>query len=168
MAISLVPPLANVGILLGADRPELAFGSLLLFVTNYFAILLTGSFVFGLMGFPAPVLSGATPRVRQLAITTVVLMIAIIAVPLGLASRTVIRDSLVESRVTEAAKSWTAGTGYHLKSVTANDKTVSVVVAGTGAIPAPETIESQLSGQIYGMRVRVTAIPAQIIEFGTK
>ena len=168
IAISLVPPLANVGILLGADRPELAFGSLLLFVTNYFAILLTGSFVFGLMGFPAPVLSTATPRVRQLAITTVVLMIAIIAVPLGLASRTVIRDSLVESRVTKAAKSWTAGTGYHLKSVTANDKTVSVVVAGTGAIPAPEKIESQLSGQIYGMRVRVTAIPAQIIEFGTK
>jgi len=168
IAISLVPPLANVGILLGADRLDLALGSLLLFVTNYVAILLTGSFVFGLMGYPAAALSGATPRTRQFAITTVILMIAIIAVPLGLASRAVIRDSLVESRVTDAAKSWTAGTGYHLKSVTASDKMISVVVTGTGAIPAPEEIESHLKGQIYGMHVRVTAIPAQVFEFATK
>ena len=168
IAISLVPPLANVGILLGAEQPELALGSLLLFVTNYVAILLTGSFVFGLMGYPAAALSGATPRARQVAIVTVVLMIGLVAVPLGLASRGVIRDNLVESRVTEAAKSWTAGTGYRVMSVTTSDEKVSVVVTGTGAIPAPEEIESHLNGQIYGMRVRVTAIPAQIIEFGTK
>ena len=79
-----------------------------------------------------------------------------------------IRDNLVESRVTEAAKSWTAGTDYRVMSVTTSDEKVSVVVTGTGAIPAPEEIESQLNGQIYGMRVRVTAIPAQILEFGTK
>jgi len=120
------------------------------------------------MGFPAAALSGATPRARQVAISTVLLMIALIAVPLGLASRGVIRDNLIESRVTDAAKSWTAGTGYRLMSVTAGDDKVSVVITGTGAIPAAEAIESHLNGQIYGMRVRVTAIPAQIIEFGTK
>jgi uncharacterized hydrophobic protein (TIGR00271 family) len=51
IAISLVPPLANVGILLALGRPDLASGSLLLFATNYFAILLTGSLIFGLIGF---------------------------------------------------------------------------------------------------------------------
>ena len=168
IAISLVPPLANVGILLGAEQYDLALGSLLLFLTNYVAILLTGSFVFGLMGYPAAALSGATPRARQLAIITVVLMIALIAVPLGLASRRLIRDNLIEIRVTEAAKSWTAGTGYRLMSVTASDDKVSVLVTGTGVIPDPDKIESQLNGQIYGMRVRVTAIPAQIVEFATK
>lgn len=137
-------------------------------MTNYVAILLTGSFVFGLMGYPAAALSGATPRARQVAITTVLLMIALIAVPLGLASRGVIRDNLVESRVTEAARTWTAGTGYRLMSVTTSDEKVSVVVTGTGAIPDPEEIESHLNGQIYGMRVRVTAVPAQVYEFATK
>ena len=168
IAISLVPPLANAGILLGAGRHDLAHGSLLLFLTNYVAILLTGSLVFGLMGFPAAALSGATPRARHLAITTVLLMIALIAVPLGLASRGVIRDNLVESRVTEAARSWTAGTGYRLISVTTSDDTVSVVVTGTGEIPVQGGLESQLDGQIYGTRVRVTAIPSQIIEFATR
>ena len=42
IAISLVPPLTNAGILFAAGQPDLAVGSLLLFVTNYFAILLTG------------------------------------------------------------------------------------------------------------------------------
>ena len=168
IAISLVPPLANVGILLGAGRHDLALGSLLLFLTNYVAILLTGSFVFGLMGFPAAALSGATPRARNLAIVTVLLMIALIAIPLGLASRRVIRDNLVESRVTEATQSWTAGTGYRLVSATASDEQVSVVVTGTGTVPPREGLEAQLNGRIYGMRVRVTAIPSQIIEFATK
>jgi hypothetical protein len=95
-------------------------------------------------------------------------MIALIAVPLGLASRGVIRDNLVESRVTEAARSWTAGTGYRLISVTTSDDTVSVVVTGTGEIPVQGGLESQLDGQIYGTRVRVTAIPSQIIEFATR
>ena len=35
IAISLVPPLANVGILLANGYPSLAAGSMLLFVTNY-------------------------------------------------------------------------------------------------------------------------------------
>jgi hypothetical protein len=80
----------------------------------------------------------------------------------------VIRDNLVESRVTEVTKSWTAGTGYRLMSVTASDEKVSVVVTGTGAVPPQEGLEAQLDGQIYGMRVRVTAIPAQILEFATR
>ena len=61
-----------------------------------------------------------------------------------------------------------AGTGYRLMSVTTSDEKVSVVVTGTDAIPDPEEIESHLNGQIYGMRVRVTAVPAQVYEFATK
>ena len=52
IAVSLVPPLANAGILFALGEPRLAAGSLLLFGTNYVAILLTGALVFGVMGFP--------------------------------------------------------------------------------------------------------------------
>jgi len=45
IAVSLVPPLANAGILFALGEPRLASGSLLLFGTNYVAILLTGSLV---------------------------------------------------------------------------------------------------------------------------
>ncbi len=59
IAISLVPPLANAGILFSTGRSDLALGSLLLFVTNYLAIVLTGALVFGLMGSPARRVRGA-------------------------------------------------------------------------------------------------------------
>jgi hypothetical protein len=65
IAISLAPPLADAGILLGAGRHDPAVGSVLRVVTNYVAILLNGSFVFALMGFPAAALSGATPRAKH-------------------------------------------------------------------------------------------------------
>ena len=42
IAISLVPPLAVVGLTLESGAPKQALGALLLFLTNFGAILLTG------------------------------------------------------------------------------------------------------------------------------
>ncbi len=50
IAISLVPPLNNVGILLAERERDLAAGSALLFVTNFAAILLAGTVTFFLTG----------------------------------------------------------------------------------------------------------------------
>jgi uncharacterized membrane protein len=54
IAVALVPPLATVGIALGADRGELTFGALLLFVTNFAAITLAAGLTFALTGFTPP------------------------------------------------------------------------------------------------------------------
>ena len=110
IAISLVPPLANVGILLGSNRPDLAAGSLLLFVTNYLAILLTGSFVFGIMGYPKAALEGKTPRIKHAAIAIVVVMVMIVAVPLGVTSFQVLTGHAAEAGVAERTKAWLEGT----------------------------------------------------------
>ncbi len=46
IAISLVPPLAVVGVCLGQGRSDLALGALLLFVSNLLALVLAGTLVF--------------------------------------------------------------------------------------------------------------------------
>jgi len=51
IAISLVPPLSITSILLATSNFPLAMGSILLFLTNYFAILLTETALFGVMDF---------------------------------------------------------------------------------------------------------------------
>jgi uncharacterized hydrophobic protein (TIGR00271 family) len=168
IAISLVPPLANVGILLGANRPDLAAGSLLLFVTNYLAILLTGSFVFGLMGFPQAALSGTTPRVKGIAIAIVATMIVLIIAPLGYHSLSVFRANDIESRTTEATKAWLAGSRYRLDSVKVEDDRVIILVRGSGTPPSEKALAGRLKGRLFGRPVHLEVVPAQIADFETK
>ena len=167
IAISLVPPLANVGILLGSERPDLAAGSMLLFLTNYFAILLTGSFVFGLMGFSKAALQGRSPRIKRGAIALVVVMILIVAVPLGYSSLQVFESHTAEQRAADATSAWLADTGYRLVSAKAQDDRVDVVVAGSGELPASDILASSLKGSLYGLAVHVEALPSTAIDFRT-
>lgn len=51
IAVALVPPLATLGLFLGMLEPALAYGALLLFLTNLFAIVVSSSMVFSMVGF---------------------------------------------------------------------------------------------------------------------
>jgi len=168
IAISLVPPLANVGILLGSGRPDLAAGSMLLFVTNYLAIVLTGSFVFGLMGFPQAALSDKTPRVKRIAIAIVATMIVLIVLPLGYQSAAVLRTNEAESRAADATEEWLSGSSYRLVSATVEDDRMVIVALGTGTPPPKQALEDLLRGQLFGMPVQAELVPSQLVEFQTR
>jgi len=168
IAISLVPPLANVGILLGSNRPDLAAGSLLLFVTNYLAIVLTGSFVFGLMGYPKAVLEGRTPRIKRAAIAIVVVMVVVILVPLGVSSARVLLSHQLESRVAEKTEAWLDGSEYRLVSAKAEDGSVNVVVSGSGDLPPEAALQTSLKGNVLGYVVNLEAVPTTTFEIETK
>jgi uncharacterized hydrophobic protein (TIGR00271 family) len=168
IAISLVPPLANVGILLGSGRPDLARGSLLLFVTNYLAIVLTGSFVFGLMGYPNAVLEGVSRRFRGAAIAVVMVMVVLIFAPLAYTSFKFLVGSTVETRTAEATKAWLTESDYRFVSAKAGDASVDVVVAGSGELPREDGLVSRLKGQVFGWPVRVQVVPSRSIIVKTK
>ncbi len=167
IAISLVPPLTNAGILLSAGRADLATGSLLLFVTNYFAILITGTLVFGLMGYPGVSLAPKSSGSRRLAIALIIVMVILIAIPLGLTGRGVAQASLAESRAADATKAWIAGTGYKYVSTRVEEQLLNIVITGTGALPSQQALEQSLAGRLYGMKVQVHAVPSQSLEFQT-
>lgn len=168
IAISLVPPLANVGILLASHRPDLASGSLLLFVTNYIAILLTGSLIFGLMGYPRAALEGQTPRIKRTALAVVVVMIVVIMVPLGISSLKVYASHAVERVAAQQATTWLRGTGYRLVSVKLEDKRIAIVISGSGDVPPEQTLNSGLSKDLSGVPVHVEVVPANSIDFTTE
>jgi uncharacterized hydrophobic protein (TIGR00271 family) len=167
IAISLVPPLANVGILLSVGRADLALGSLLLFVTNYFAILLTGAFIFALLGYPRASLIEKPVRSRRVAITIVIVMILVIATPLAFNSFRIYQDSVAESRASAATKSWIADSGYEYVSTTAKDEAVRIVIVGEGTLPPEAELQADLTGRLFGMKVQVEALPSQTFEFDT-
>jgi uncharacterized membrane protein len=167
IAISLVPPLTNAGILFSAGEPDLAVGSLLLFMTNYFAILITGTLVFGLMGYPGASLVPKSLRGRRVGVAVIVAMVIIIAVPLGISSRSLARDVTAENRVAEATKTWLEGSDYRYVSATTRDGVVSVVITGQGELPPQQDLEDSLNGQIYGMTVKLDTVPSEHLEFDT-
>ncbi len=111
IAISLVPPLANVGILLAVGRPELAMGSLILFVTNYLAILLTGAFMFTIMGYPGAYHALHSPHAKRTAVAIAVVLLGLILIPLSTTSYNTIRGSIVEQRAWAPPRTgWRAAT----------------------------------------------------------
>jgi uncharacterized hydrophobic protein (TIGR00271 family) len=170
IAISLVPPLANVGILLSADRADLAYGSLLLFVTNYLAILLTGALVFGLMGYPRVAFVGRSRRNKQVAIAVAFTMLLLICVPLGLRSLVAYAQHTAEATAAKETQQWLEGSGYEFVSATwnADREAVVIIVAGSGPLPPQAALQGALDGRLYGRDVALEAVATERLEFQTQ
>jgi uncharacterized hydrophobic protein (TIGR00271 family) len=168
IAISLVPPLANVGILLSTGHPDLAMGSLLLFVTNYFAILLTGALVFGLMGYPQASLAAKSLRARRVAIVIVVTMIVLISLPLAATTYQVYQSASAEGAVAGAVNTWIEGSGYRYVSTSADGQTVDAVIVGEGPLPPEQDLKDLVGDRVFGMGVHVEALPSQTVDFSTQ
>ncbi len=167
IAISLVPPLANVGILLATGRPDLAAGSLLLFVTNYLAILLTGAFMFTLMGFPGAYRAQRSQRSRRTAVAIAGILLVLILIPLTATSYATIRGSLTEQRAALATRAWLAGSDYRLVSVNAGMDSVLVIVAGEGDLPPEKDLQDALRGSLSELPVVLEVVPQTRIRFET-
>ncbi|MFH0818555.1 MAG: TIGR00341 family protein [Patescibacteria group bacterium] len=81
IAVALVPPLCTVGILLGNGRVDLAGGALLLFITNFIAILLSSMIIFLLTKFSGPTNELAVKHRKETIIYSIICFI-IICIPL--------------------------------------------------------------------------------------
>ena len=119
------------------------------------------------MGYPGVSLVPKSIRGRRVAVALIVVMVILIAIPLGLTGRGVAEASLAENRAAQATKAWIAGTGYKYVSAQVGDQTVNIVITGSGDLPSQQSLEQSLAGQLYGMKVQVHAVPSQNLEFET-
>lgn len=95
ISISLVPPLCVVGICLAEGNPSLAFGALVLFLSNFLALVFAGSLVFTTLGYTASIReAGGGPR-RKVRVTFGVLVLLVL-VPVVL--NTVIGIAVTQAR----------------------------------------------------------------------
>lgn len=160
IAISLVPPLANAGILLATFNYSLAFGSLLLFMTNYLAILITGAALFGIMGFSKVAVLDQSIIAKKNGIAITLVMLVLIAVPLGYNGYNIYIDNSLTQTINDASTAWLSGSGYELASVDteSQDDTVIVRIIGNGELPSLEKLEEMVRGKIYGRTIKVEVV----------
>ena len=109
IAISLVPPLAVVGICLGEGSVGLALGALLLFVSNLVSMVIAGTVLFAALGYSAE----ADQKARRVgagrkSYLKLVAVLVLVLVPLALNTALVILLHTWTGNIQAVAESWLA------------------------------------------------------------
>ena len=167
IAISLVPPLAVVGLTLESGASGQSVGALLLFLTNVGSILLSGLIVMALYRvFQIAVPPGDRKGVpRRLATGIVVVFVVLLCVPLGITTVNESRDEVDRANVTPVAQRWARAVGWRIVSVDSGTSGVQIQAEGGLPAPDPKALRRQLDAA--GMRrlhVVVLLVPSEQVD----
>lgn len=164
ISISLVPPLCVVGLSLSAGEVEAAMGSLLLFLTNFLAIILAGGAVLGILGLNAAARIKVIGTARRKAFALVILAVFLVAIPLLITGRQATRNAYTELRTQEATQEWVTGTNYRVRQVRATGDSVYIVAIGSGEPPPFEELEGAIEKSVgRPLAVDLELLPSRII-----
>jgi uncharacterized hydrophobic protein (TIGR00271 family) len=165
IAISLVPPLAVVGLTLEAGAGEQAAGALLLFGTNVAAILMSGVIVMALYRVPRWARVSTGPRGGHASTLVIVASVAVLAVPLVGQSVTVTRDSVTSTQVADVAGAWAAPAGWRVTGVERETGAMLVRVAGPPPAPDPATLRTDLDAAgLASTDIRLELTPTERVD----
>jgi uncharacterized hydrophobic protein (TIGR00271 family) len=157
IAISLVPVLAVVGITLGAWRLDLAFGALVLFLTNAAAILIAGAMVFTAAGYKIEA-EHRDARAGRRATIAIVILVVILLVPLGVAStRTLLYEKWTRAAQTDTEQ-WLQGTAWHVDTVEVSGDEIVITVIGPGDPPSRDELKTAIREDVPD------GVPVKVIE----
>jgi uncharacterized hydrophobic protein (TIGR00271 family) len=130
ISISLVPPLCVVGTGLAINNPDVALGAFLLFITNFFSILLAGSTLFAALGLSRAAMVMVTGSARRRAFALILLGILLITIPLGSTSYRVSQDSWTQYRVMQTLESWGNRENLDIRDVSVRGNQLIILVVG--------------------------------------
>ncbi|MFN8025773.1 MAG: DUF389 domain-containing protein [Acidimicrobiia bacterium] len=170
IAISLVPPLAVVGLTLEAGATSEALGALLLFGTNVAAILLSGIVVMMIYRVAAqsPEVLGSRSR-RRGAVVVIVTAVALVAIPLAITSKAVTRRALREQTVSDVATKWAKPSGWRVLEVSSVPDGYQVRVAGPLPQPDTGTLRTRLDDAgLANDQVKVELVPEEVVVLDPK
>jgi uncharacterized hydrophobic protein (TIGR00271 family) len=148
MAIALVPPLCVAGIGLAQGEIGAASGAILLFITNFLAILLAGGAVLALLGLNSASMKGLTREARRGAFILIAFAILMVAFPLGSTSIRFFEDNIVKQETIQLAQDWMGGSGYEINQVWVAGNRVNLVIYGSGDRPDLSELGDRLSASL--------------------
>lgn len=145
IAVSLVPPLATVGICLELGKPEDAAGALLLFATNFAAIVVAACVVFTLAGAaPSPAMILERHRVRNGFVAAVIALV-IISIPLFWRGFETAQGWLRATTGAPIVRAWIGDRDLEVRSWTIDGSSVSLELTGPDAPGDAATLAKELA-----------------------
>jgi uncharacterized membrane protein len=148
IAISLVPPLCVVGIALSQGHWSEAGGALLLFTTNFVAILLAGGLVLWFSGLNEVGEAGGRHRFRRGGFALISIATLLVAIPLAATAGKVLADARETITARTQTLAWLRGSSLDLLSVAVNGDVVATVVSGANAPPDPQVLATRLATEL--------------------
>lgn len=160
IAIALVPPLAVVGLMLSQGAWAEASGAVLLFLTNFFAILLAGSLIFVMLGLSTASIDHLAGRARQRVLVWIVSGTLIVAVPLGATSYHTVTTTQSLRVATNAVNVWLESSSFELISANLRPEGVAFAIKGEGDPPLLEQLVSIVRSQTQkDLRISLEIVP---------
>ena len=146
IAISLVPPLAVVGLTSSPGAPARPAGALLLFGTNVAAIIATGTVVLLVYRVrEAAALGGRPPgHFSAATVVTLALMLILVAVPLGYGTWQIEHQERLVSEVQPVATAWARAQGWTVTDVTYQQNAVQITAIGQPPEASPAVLRAAL------------------------
>lgn len=144
VAVALVPPLAATGILLESHQSVLAEGSLLLFLTNLLAIIVSAIVVMlATRVIPTIRLFFVSPRV---AITSIGILVATAAIAVPLTARSIhaASSSRLQEDVSAAVDAWLGNSPLDVVALEIDGSTATVELAGQTEPPPVYELATRL------------------------
>lgn len=170
IAISLVPPLAVVGLTLESGADEQAVGASLLFLTNVGAILLSGLVVMTVYHVTsAATRSTGSPRMRGSAVVVVSVFVVVLAIPLTFSTRRITTESLQRVDAEAAATAWAEPAGWRI--LTVDSDIGGIHVRASGPLPAPRLSDLRRAFDAHGLRrvdATVELVPEERVELPSR
>ncbi len=165
IAISLVPPLCVVGVMLANADAGASGGASILFLTNFIAIIVAGGGMLAIMGYGRVAMAERSTGRRRATVVIAVATLAL-AIPLAVSGLRIGRDTALEYSIRSHANQALGGGDVQLSSVDARGSTVEVVLEGP---PEDGTrIANQVANAIHEQRpeltVRVSVLQSEVVE----
>ncbi len=166
IAISLVPPLAVVGITAQSGDLDGAFGAFQLFASNMLAMIVAGSIVFTAYGYAAE--AQETPGFRRrLAYSVVAAATILIAVPMTITTIDTVQDQSVIDGARQVAEEWASGTNTVVVQASFDGDDLVLVLEDTDDLPEGDLL-SELEGAVpSGTNVVVNHVSGERYLLGT-
>lgn len=168
IAISLVPPLAVVGISLVKGSIPDASGAFLLFLTNFIAILIAGVIVFHLMRIPQSARERMAKTTHHRAIGVVIVAAILLIAVLTFTTYNVYQTANEQIQVKNSATSWLANSQYRVTSVTVNGNLLAITLLGSGPIPPVDSLASDIEKKLgHPVLIDLQVVPEQHLNYPT-
>ena len=139
---------------------------MLLFMTNFFAILLAGSTILALLGLSAATTHELHGQARRRAILLIVVGTLLVAVPLAATSLNVATSARLQTEARKVAESWLDGSTYEVDSIGNTADGVVIRVGGEGDPPPSSELIAAMEEKIeQETGVRLEIVPERVEEF---
>ena len=162
IAIALVPPLAVVGVSLSQGAWSDAWGAMLLFMTNFFAILLAGGSILALLGLSKAGMSDLHGKARKRATALIWVGVILVIIPLASTSLSALNAAQMQRSARAITEEWLIESTYELNRVSNTSDGVSIIVSGDGDFPDTSELIAAMEDQFQnGATVQLEIVPAR-------